>query len=232
MLDQAEEADDGSVRLMFGTVAADWLQGLLAQAVAVPRDPAGRTRFFVAMPLYLLEIKLSAEDVAAIGGPDGSALPSQRLSGGSVGPTLTNLERRWVRIELSAGGMAAELFDNLFGAPIPVQVGSIRPTMEDESQLLDELDPLDGISDASVAEIENALASAGAVDEIAVYDVGQGAANGLISGREVACYFDFGGGVAGNTKTFPKNLVRFCQCNTPPIILSHWDHDHWSSEPD
>jgi hypothetical protein len=46
----------------------------------------------------------------------------------------------------------------------------------------------------------------------------------------VATYFDFGGGVAGNTKTFPKRLKTFCFCLDPPIILSHWDHDHWSSE--
>ncbi|MCC8951695.1 hypothetical protein H8A97_43430 [Bradyrhizobium sp. Arg62] len=135
-----------------------------------------------------------------------------------------------MKINLAGDGLPANLFDNLFGAAIPVRVGAIRPALPDESQFLDDLDPLSGIDDASKEEIEHALALASVVEEIAVYDVGQGGTNGLVTGREVVCYFDFGGGVASNTATFPNNLLRFCQCNMPPIILSHWDHDHWSSE--
>jgi hypothetical protein len=86
------------------------------------------------------------------------------------------------------------------------------------------------VPDATEQEIENALGPSSTFDEIAVYDVGQGSANGLISNQEVVCYFDFGGGAAPNTFTFPPALASFCQCNRPPIILSHWDHDHWSSE--
>ncbi|MCC8951696.1 hypothetical protein H8A97_43435 [Bradyrhizobium sp. Arg62] len=66
VLDQAEPSDDG-VWLMFGTVSGDWLQGQLGPGPGIPIDPAGRTQFYAAMPLYLLEIRLSAEDVLAIG---------------------------------------------------------------------------------------------------------------------------------------------------------------------
>ena len=41
------------------------------------------------------------------------------------------------------------------------------------------------------------------------------------------CYFDLGCGVYRNAPTRPKNL-QFCNCNKPPIILSHWDADHWA----
>ncbi|MGY3690567.1 hypothetical protein ACVIGA_000647 [Bradyrhizobium sp. USDA 3240] len=231
VLDQAEVSDDGSVWLMFGTVSGDWLQGQLAQQAVVPSDEAGRTQFFVAMPLYLLEIQLSANDVLAIGRPGGTRLPPPPgRTKRTLERTLLNLESRWVRIILADGGPPANLYDNLFGAPIPVGVGSIRPPTKEQTRFLDALDPLDKLSDASEEQIETALTSASRVKEIAVYDVGQGAANGLISAHEVVCYFDFGGGVAGHTPTFPTGLRRFCQCNRPPIILSHWDHDHWSSQ--
>jgi hypothetical protein len=71
-----------------------------------------------------------------------------------------------------------------------------------------------------------------AIDQVAFYDVGQGGANGLLSLGKVLAYFDFGGGVSSHTNTFPTKLNQFCFCHShnPMIILSHWDHDHWSSE--
>jgi hypothetical protein len=33
----------------------------------------------------------------------------------------------------------------------------------------------------------------------------------------------------GNRKTFPSALGQFCFELQPPIILTHWDFDHWSS---
>ena len=45
-------------------------------------------------------------------------------------------------------------------------------------------------------------------------------------GRPI-CYFDLGCGVYRNDRTRPENL-RFCNCNDPPVILSHWDADHWA----
>ena len=41
------------------------------------------------------------------------------------------------------------------------------------------------------------------------------------------CYFDLGCGVYRNARTRPENL-QFCNCYNPPIILSHWDADHWA----
>jgi len=231
VLDQAEVSDDGNTWLMFGTVAGEWLQRQLAQSTVIPADLAARTQFFASMPLYLLEIRLSPVEVLAVGGPDGSSFSSLGpASRHPFGQTLIDLERRWIRIDLAGAGRDADLFDNLFGPAIQVAVGSIRPALPDEGQFLDSLDPLQNEPDATEQEIEDALSAVSHVDEVAVYDVGQGGANGLVSAKEVVCYFDFGGGVAGNTPTFPTALSTFCQCLKPPIILSHWDHDHWSSE--
>ena len=32
-----------------------------------------------------------------------------------------------------------------------------------------------------------------------------------------------------NAFTFPSTLKNFCFTNRPPILLTHWDFDHWSS---
>ncbi len=227
VLDQAEILNDGSIVLMFGTVAGGWLQTQLAAGVtAPPLDQAGSTQFYASMPLYLLEVSYDdPADVIAIAGPTPFPL--------KIDAALQELEGIWVRIALANGGRPALLFDNLFGPVIDVEVASIAPAAFEAVQFLNSLDPLDpatGVQDAAEQDIENALLPSSAFEEIGVYDVGQGSANGLVSSQEVVCYFDFGGGVAGNTSTFPTALTSFCQCKAPPIILSHWDHDHWSSQ--
>jgi hypothetical protein len=74
------------------------------------------------------------------------------------------------------------------------------------------------------------LASVGVVDTLVAYDVGQGTALGLLCGSEDArLFFDLGGGAYGNKKTRP-NPLRFCWRANPPIVLSHWDTDHWAGE--
>lgn len=59
---------------------------------------------------------------------------------------------------------------------------------------------------------------------LAVYDIGQGSCAALVdeSCRPMV-YFDVGGGV-----DYPAPL-RFCVARQPPVILSHWDQDHWYS---
>ncbi|QHP72939.1 hypothetical protein EI171_39840 [Bradyrhizobium sp. LCT2] len=203
MLDQAEISDDGSVVLMFGTVAGDWLQAQLTSAVTVPLDPAGSTQFYASMPLYLLEVRYDPVDVIAIGGPTSF--------GSSIEAALLALEGIWVRIALAYGGRPAALFDNLFGPAIDVGVVSIEPAAPDAGQFLNSLDPLDpvtGVPDATEQEIENALRSSSTLDEIAVYDVGQGSANGLISNQEVVCYFDFGAAPLPTPSRSPQRLPR------------------------
>lgn len=77
--------------------------------------------------------------------------------------------------------------------------------------------------------IEEILAEIGRVDAVAVYDVGQGAATALLSDGLPNLYFDLGGSAIGNWRSFPEPLRRFCTTADPPVVLSHWDWDHWSS---
>ncbi len=61
-----------------------------------------------------------------------------------------------------------------------------------------------------------------------VVNVGQAsciAMLGLSGGVEA--YFDVGWPICGNAKTRPSSL-QFCTTNNPPVILSHWDMDHWA----
>jgi hypothetical protein len=72
------------------------------------------------------------------------------------------------------------------------------------------------------------LLQRGNAEHLAVYDVGQGNCNGLLDQDYMpTIYFDLGAGVFRNAKTTPFPL-KFCFTHRPPIILSHWDTDHWA----
>jgi hypothetical protein len=122
------------------------------------------------------------------------------------------------------------VFHNLFEPAARIRVESIRTPSLGIRQILNDLDALRNQRDATLDEIEYQLSTSDEIEYVAVYDVGQGEAIGLVHKDKVACYFDFGGGAAGNQKTFPNRVKKFCFCNKPPIVLSHWDHDHWSSQ--
>jgi len=68
--------------------------------------------------------------------------------------------------------------------------------------------------------------------ELAVLDVGQGAASFLFikngDRHFPVIYFDLGGGIAKNAFTFPTSGVDWCFTQNPPVILSHWHWDHWA----
>jgi hypothetical protein len=239
VLDQIEIGADGVHLLTFGALDADWLDEradeLAAYAAAENFDPV-----FNPMPLFILEISLSTDAVVELGhrGVRPLTADSQRPSGHAELPaalfrTALSLERRWTSLALGTGA-GGSLYKNLFGDAVPVALASIDDAAFATRQLLIAVDPLKNLPDANEPQIRAALASIGgasSVDGIVVYDVGQGGANGLTSGGRVEAYFDFGGGVTSHRGTFPPSLQHFCFCTqTPPIVLSHWDHDHWSSE--
>jgi hypothetical protein len=117
---------------------------------------------------------------------------------------------------------------NLFSPGTPVTLDSIEVVDEETRILLDKAVSTDHLVDATLTDVRRLLNRS--IDWAVVYDVGQGNCIGLCdSSGSVSTYFDFGGGVTQNRKTFPSALQSFCFTNNPPIILSHWDHDHWSS---
>ncbi|MEK3759626.1 hypothetical protein MKZ07_14355 [Paenibacillus sp. FSL P4-0338] len=65
---------------------------------------------------------------------------------------------------------------------------------------------------------------------LAVYNVGQGNCSAVCNSLNSSpiVYYDFGGGCYSNAHTYPSGQ-QYCFTNNPPIVLSHWDNDHWSS---
>jgi hypothetical protein len=64
---------------------------------------------------------------------------------------------------------------------------------------------------------------------VAIYNVGQGNCNALIDKNEVPhVFFDLG--EAGLKSTFASKKFRLNPSlkMNPPVILSHWDYDHWA----
>lgn len=59
------------------------------------------------------------------------------------------------------------------------------------------------------------------------FDVGQGSANGFSCGGPITFFHDLGCGAYANSKTAPLNAI-ICHSRPAPIILSHWDTDHWA----
>ena len=95
--------------------------------------------------------------------------------------------------------------------------------------MLNELTGWRGIEESPRPDIEEILNGIAPVDAVAIYDVGQGAATALLSHGVPVLYFDLGGSAIGNWRSFPESLRQFCMTAKPPVVLSHWDWDHWSS---
>jgi hypothetical protein len=225
-LDQADEIDGGRFRLLFSVLSGPWFHSQIDWAQRARDGETENYRFFASVPLFLVQIDFSASEIlslAQLGGAQIGAAP-ERPPTVDVARALLSLERRWVRIETeSGGGRGAFVFHNLFEPPTRIRVASIRTASVEVRQILNDLDPLRDRLDSTLDEIGRQLPISRGKEYLAVYDVGQGEAVGLVQNRTVRCYFDFGGGVAGNRKTFPKRIKQFCLCGRPPIILSHWD---------
>lgn len=244
-LDQVEMIETDQYAVLFSGVDAAWFDSPatdgLRQGLPLSRDDYAS--LFRAMPIYLLEIVLNGITLRAFLRPQDQILTTDtNQAAGTTAPLsdamLAELERLWFRIDLGGAedDVPAQLYRNLFAAADDIPVHSIGQAEQDVAARLDKTDPLTGEPDATEAQIKSALSDISGQADIAhivVYDVGQGAANGLVApDGTVALYGDFGGGCAANTATFPASqLAQFCFCRDPkpPIVLSHWDHDHWSS---
>ncbi|MYA88719.1 MAG: hypothetical protein F4X97_09765 [Boseongicola sp. SB0662_bin_57] len=123
----------------------------------------------------------------------------------------------------------ADQFLSLFSDPTPRGVISIERMDDAAKTRLEKLAGWGEANDADPDEIGRVLDRQRRLDTVAIYDVGQGAATALLADGKPALYFDFGGAANGNWRTFPKRVRRFCFEDDPPIVLSHWDWDHWSS---
>lgn len=137
-------------------------------------------------------------------------------------------EPRWKMFEQSPdGAFQVDVFGGLFTGPLAASY-NVAEVPSDIQQRLDIAFDMQTWPTAEDGSIADALRSATAADYLAVYDIGQGSANGLLdSARIPRLYFDLGCGVYRNAHTTPTPL-RYCWSADPPIVLSHWDADHWA----
>jgi hypothetical protein len=137
----------------------------------------------------------------------------------------------WLEVVLGGPGRGRPVLHylNLFAPPLERSLLSLSRARRDVQRDLDSKTSLDAFPDAEEDEVAALLASVPEPEAAAVYDVGQGGCNALLAGGVPTLYFDLGGGVRGHARSFPRSLTTFCFDAAPPVVLSHWDDDHWSS---
>ncbi|WEJ08442.1 hypothetical protein [Sinorhizobium prairiense] len=212
--DVMEDVKKSRNELLLGAIDADWFDrpdtfGLLGRGDT-------RLRAIAVAPIFFLEI-----DVFGQAGGPWIVETGDRVE-----------EDRWVEIRIAPSG-DSRLYRNLYGDPEPVSVLSAHVVSTQKSDALNEMHSLDEWAipdddfDAHIASLKHPK-----IERLAVYDVGQGSANGF---SEAICiprlYFDFGGGSRSHTKTRPHAIPHFCLSAPPVMVLSHWHDDHWSSGP-
>jgi hypothetical protein len=152
--------------------------------------------------------------------------------GGRFWETVTSFtEEDWVTLVLGeTGGFPVDVYGGILAAATEAFLVSAARSSAVESAALDAEFDIDLWPDATDEQIGEALSEIGDVESLIAYDVGQGTALGLLDNNEnVRLFFDLGAGAYGNVKTRPPQL-RFCWRASPPVILSHWDSDHWAGE--
>lgn len=203
---EPETAGKGQAPVLLDCVEAEWLReiGANAQHLSDPDLPQANRRISIIQ------------------------MPAKHLGHAK---TVSGDEPQWYHLELGPPDTAAgvQQFHNLFQDPTERGVISTRPVRPNEAERLNKMAGWPAVSETDPTEIAEVLRRVNHFDTVAIYDVGQGAATALLSNGVPKLYFDLGGSVIGNWGSFPRPLKKFCFTNEPPIVLSHWDWDHWSS---
>lgn len=239
-LDHYEPGADGSetVLLSFDLIDADWLD---RQRVSDPfhrqktaQAPGAEWRRWIQdaltsglnpferAPLFRLEVDYPLHRQVF----DAVALPA--LSDPQFEVVAEGLTESWFTFQLGTapGGMPAQLYPGLFAPAMNIRVVGTLASRDLQDALMATF-TLNYFSDISAQKLMGLLVNT-STNYLAVYDVGQGNANALL---DVDClptlYYDLGAGVYRNRHTTPSQLA-FCFTNDPPVLLSHWDADHWA----
>lgn len=231
-------------RWVFELIGYDWLleQGLLTgnwsaleQKFALGQAPSP----FATAPLYRLELDMqwppqwswgSAGTTPRWAEALRSLLGNARPDAFGVLEPPAGADVPWLKFQLDppARGRRAELYANAFDAPSAVRV-SIRLPRRIARDALAALyaSIVASVQDADAQTVQGLLNRSDAT-HLAVYDVGQGNANALLDEQLApTLYYDVGAGITHNRHTRPA-ASALCFCRQPPIVLSHWDMDHWA----
>ncbi|NYH11938.1 hypothetical protein [Pseudomonas moraviensis] len=180
---------------------------------------------FEFMPMYRLELEIPAAR-GFFGEPPLHGFRQTNTLQRAVG----ELEGKWFVLDIfsqqQSGTDKASLYAGLFADPDTVYVSGRMPSTK-KSAALASIFSLDHLPSLTTAELVTELSGLSA-DLLAVYDVGQGNANALLTAQQLPeLYYDLGAGVYRNRRTTPAKLA-FCFSQEPTILLSHWDADHWA----
>jgi len=219
---EAMEADANGVWrwIRLDGIEADWFDDAANQRLK-PTD------YFQRAPLLAIEFDPSADPALHI-------IMHQFTGGAPLAERendLTDLPEFWLDITLTqTGNNPCQVYTNLRGPPLQYSASTGLASSAAIGKLRQTFDLASYFKPAPITDIESVLHGIPEFEDVVVYDVGQGSAAAMTDrhGRPLL-YADVGGGVTRNAHTFPVALNSFCSCTRAPIILSHWDWDHWSS---
>jgi hypothetical protein len=198
-------------------VDADWFEATLEERMDAES-------YFRSMPLVAIEFDPNALRTIP------EMRPLLEAEGNDVDDIISDDPEFWIELELGASGFSCEVYGNLGAEPVVAMAKAKFPSPKSISALRKTFDLANFFSPASNSTIQSSLNSVGIPDGVVVYDVGQGSAAGVVDPQcRPLLYLDVGGGVTRNIRSFPVGLTHFCNCTNAPIVLSHWDWDHWAS---
>lgn len=195
---------------LFDAVDANWFDGENS-----PRYPPLTSERWVSLstqaPVYAIEVNSRlGEDVAAL---EWLAFWSERVP-------------LWLELRIfSDENGPANLYGNINGPPSRVRFfqDAIKPAALSSLKRVTDLSP--HVKPAS--EIIQAL-PIDSVERVFVLDVGQGAANALVTkSKKVVAYVDLGAGVLADSSTWPLAMTGICLKDDPLVVLTHWHYDHF-----
>lgn len=139
---------------------------------------------------------------------------------------LLTSKQSWIPLHIGIGRVPATAYVALFavGQHTNIEIG-IAPD-EATAALLNSAFSMNSWPQTQLGQIGGEF---GQVDAgyWHAFDVGQGSANGFAGVGPVTLFHDLGCGAYANATTAPANAV-VCHSFDAPIVLSHWDTDHWA----